>query len=258
MLIKDHWLYSLVLWAGCAVGHWRKHCIISGYKFIMQSPVQHTPESSFFIRYDFLCATWKDECTEVSHTYMHASVWCLAVSLAALAVTLWASRVENEKRLQTKSCIYSIGVWPFEGVLFESLAGILCSTNSRWNTSTGVKWKKECTNNDSAYDHRHHRFINLHLRCKLKGDIRGLGAHSHSNSDFNKKLPIQTEAYCALPVNCTFQKPAGPSCSGGMGGHIKKVILFEIRGTLNEMRTHLFSHCRLPDSEKGERERKRS
>lgn len=169
MLIKDHWLYSLVLWAGCAVGHWRKHCIISGYKFIMQSPVLHTPESSFFIRYDFLCATWKDECTEVSHTYMHPSVWCLGVSLAALAVTLWASRVENEKRLQTKSCIYSIGVWPFEGVLFESLAGILCSTNSRWNTSTGVKWKKECTNNDSAYDHGYHRFINLHLRCKLKG-----------------------------------------------------------------------------------------
>lgn len=68
-------------------------------------------------------------------------------------------------------------------------------------------------------------------------------------------MPVQTEAYCALPVNCTFQKPAGPSCSGGMGGHIKKVILFEIQGTLNEMRTHLFSHCRLPDSEKGERER---
>lgn len=132
----------------------------------------------FFIRYDFLCATWKDECTEVSHTYMHPSVWCLGVSLAALAVTLWASRVENEKRLQTKSCIYSIGVWPFEGVLFESLAGILCSTNSRWNTSTGVKWKKECTNNDSAYDHGYHRFINLHLRCKLKGTFGVSGSFS--------------------------------------------------------------------------------
>lgn len=106
----------------------------------MQSPVLHTPDSSFFIRCDFFMCYVEDEHIEESHTYIHASVWCLAFSFAALAVTLQATRMENEKRLQTKHCIYSIGVWPFEGVLFESLAGVLYSTHSR-NTSTGVKWK---------------------------------------------------------------------------------------------------------------------
>lgn len=42
-----------------------------------------------------------------------------------------------------------------------------------------------------------------------------------------------------------------------MGGHIKKVILFEIQGTKNEMRIHLFSHCLVPDSEKRKIERER-
>lgn len=78
--------------------------------------------------------------------------------------------------------------------------------------------------------------------------------HSHSNSDFNKNARPDWGVLWP-PVNCTFQKPAGPSCSGGMGGHIKKVILFQIQGALNEMRTHLFSHCLVPDSKK-EREKK--
>lgn len=87
----------------------------------------------------------------------------------------------------------------------------------------------------------HHHFITI-WDANWRGHL-GSRIHLHSNSDFNKNAPPNWGTLCP-PVNCTFQKPAGPSCSSGIRGHIKKVTLFEIRGTLNEMRARLRNESR--------------
>lgn len=61
------------------------------------------------------------------------------------------------------------------------------------------------------------------------------------------KNAVRAEPCCAHLSNAP--SLAGPSCSSEMGGHIKKVILFEIQGILKATQTYLFSHFLLHDSE---------
>lgn len=56
--------------------------------------------------------------------------------------------------------------------------------------------------------------------------------HLHFNNHFHENVP---SAETDRPVYCTVHKPAGhPPSLYGMRGNLKKVILFEIRATLNE------------------------